>query len=70
MDNFSKLLSEALGNGETIESTFRSAVTEAAQEVIDSFMESEMTAYLGCGRYDHKNGDNSGDSRNGKTPGR
>ena len=40
MDNFSKLLNEALGNGETIESAFRSAVAKAAQEAIDSFMES------------------------------
>lgn len=66
MDNFSKLLNEALGNGETIESAFRSAVAKAAQEAIDSFMESEMAAYLGYERYDHRNGDNSGDSRNGK----
>lgn len=66
MDNFSKLLNEALGNGETIESAFRSAVVKAAQEAIDSFMESEMSAYLGYERYDHKNGDNTGDSRNGR----
>ncbi len=66
MDNFSKLLTEALGDGETIESALRSTVTKAAQEAIDGFMDSEMAAYLGYERYDHKNGDNSGNSRNGK----
>ncbi len=67
MDNFSKLLSEALESGETIESAFREAVAKAAQEAIDGFMDSEMTAYLGgYERYDRKNGDNSGDSRNGR----
>lgn len=67
MDYFSKLMGEALENGETIESALRSAVAKAAQEIIDSFMESEITAHLGYERYDHKAGDNSGDSRNGKT---
>ena len=67
MEDFSKILADALANGETIESAMRTAAKGAAREAIERFMETEMSAYLGYSKYDHKNGDNTGDSRNGRT---
>lgn len=67
MVHFSKLTGAALENGETIESAIWGAVAKAAQEILDSFMESEMTAHLGYEGHDYKSGDNFGDSRNEKT---
>lgn len=67
MDDFSKIIGDALASGETLESAVRTAATKAAKEAVERFMESEMTAYLGYAKYDHRGGDNSGDSRNGRT---
>lgn len=67
MEDFSKVFGDLLAAGETLESAFRTMARGVAKEAIERFMESEMTAYLGYSKYDHRNGDNTGDSRNGKT---
>lgn len=67
MEDSSKVFAEALAGGETLDSAFRTAARLVAKEAVERFMESEMTVYLGYSKYDHRNGDNTGDSRNGRT---
>lgn len=64
MDNFSKLMADMLGKGQSLDEVARAVAAAAAKEAVESFARAELSAHLGYER-GGKRAEGSKDSRNG-----